>query len=236
MRISDFIEKSNESRSPDDLAALFKRALAEDGFEGFAYGAMTNAEAHNLDGPQLLVDYPSAWVEHYFRQGYLRVDPIVTHTPFMRRPFQWSELKDLTEQQRTVIGEAGEAGLRQGFCVPIHGPFGDVFAMSITTSQTAPQPLNLRDKLHVLSVQFHTSFSRLTDLRPLQTPPVHLTERERECLLWSARGKSSWDTGEILSLSEHTVNFHIKNAMAKLVCTSRIMAIVKAIRLGLIVP
>lgn len=63
-----------------------------------------------------------------------------------------------------------------------------------------------------------------------------LTLRERECLLWSARGKSSWDIGVILSISENTVNFHLKNAMAKLDAGTRIMAIVKSIRFGLIIP
>ena len=40
----------------------------------------------------------------------------------------------------------------------------------------------------------------------------------------------------ILGISEDTVNFHIKNSMAKLDAGNRIMAIVKAIRMGLILP
>jgi LuxR family transcriptional activator of conjugal transfer of Ti plasmids len=63
-----------------------------------------------------------------------------------------------------------------------------------------------------------------------------LSDREKECLGWAAAGKSSWDIAVILSISENTVNFHVKNAMKKLGATRRTLAIVKAISLGLIDP
>ena len=61
-----------------------------------------------------------------------------------------------------------------------------------------------------------------------------LSSRERACLDWAAQGKSSWDIGVILAISENTVNFHIKNAMRKLQTTSRTVAAIKAMQLGLI--
>jgi len=63
-----------------------------------------------------------------------------------------------------------------------------------------------------------------------------LSDREKECLGWAAVGKSSWDISVILSISENTVNFHVKNAMKKLGAARRTLAIVKAINLGLIDP
>ncbi|OKO69999.1 MULTISPECIES: LuxR family transcriptional regulator [unclassified Bradyrhizobium] len=49
-----------------------------------------------------------------------------------------------------------------------------------------------------------------------------------------AKGKSSWEIGRILHISENTVNFHLKNAMRRLGATSRIQAVIVAIRLNLI--
>jgi LuxR family transcriptional activator of conjugal transfer of Ti plasmids len=63
---------------------------------------------------------------------------------------------------------------------------------------------------------------------------MSLSEREKACLLWTARGKSSWEIGRILSISENTVVFHIKNAMRKLGTSNRTLAAVKALQLGLI--
>jgi DNA-binding CsgD family transcriptional regulator len=61
---------------------------------------------------------------------------------------------------------------------------------------------------------------------------MSLSEHEKACLLWTARGGSSWEIGRILSISENTVAFHIKNAMRKLGRNSRTLAAVKAIQLG----
>jgi LuxR family transcriptional activator of conjugal transfer of Ti plasmids len=61
-----------------------------------------------------------------------------------------------------------------------------------------------------------------------------LTPRQKECLGWTALGKSSWDIGKILDISENTVNFHIKKAMMKMDTNSRTVAAIKAFQLGLI--
>jgi len=63
---------------------------------------------------------------------------------------------------------------------------------------------------------------------------VVLSEREKQCLRWIEQGKSSWEIGVILNVSENTVNFHVKNAMRKLETTSRTQCVVKARRLGLL--
>uniref|UniRef100_UPI00031F1939 LuxR C-terminal-related transcriptional regulator n=1 Tax=Bradyrhizobium sp. (strain ORS 278) TaxID=114615 RepID=UPI00031F1939 len=63
-----------------------------------------------------------------------------------------------------------------------------------------------------------------------------LSDREKACLEWAALGKSSWEVDRILAISEHTVVFHIKNAMRKLGVASRTLAAVRAMELGLIQP
>lgn len=61
-----------------------------------------------------------------------------------------------------------------------------------------------------------------------------LTPREIEVLRWSMAGKSAWETGRILNVSEHTVNFHIKNSVRKLAATNKREAVVKGMSLGIL--
>lgn len=61
-----------------------------------------------------------------------------------------------------------------------------------------------------------------------------LTDRERLCLRWTAMGKTSWEISRILDRKEATVNFHLKNAVAKLNVSNRCQAAVVAVRDGLI--
>ncbi|MCK1270828.1 MULTISPECIES: helix-turn-helix transcriptional regulator [unclassified Bradyrhizobium] len=61
-----------------------------------------------------------------------------------------------------------------------------------------------------------------------------LTGKEIECLGWCKEGKTNWEIGEILFISEKTVEFHLRNAMRKLGATNRITAVVAALKRGLI--
>ena len=61
-----------------------------------------------------------------------------------------------------------------------------------------------------------------------------LTAREVECLHWCAKGKNSAEVGEILGITERTVNWHIDNAIRKTRCVNRVQAVAKAVSLGII--
>jgi len=68
----------------------------------------------------------------------------------------------------------------------------------------------------------------------VRLPP--LSPRERECLQWIVAGKSDWEIGQILSISEKTVNTHVERAKHKLGVTTRAQVIVAALRHRLINP
>ncbi len=59
-----------------------------------------------------------------------------------------------------------------------------------------------------------------------------LTGREHECLHWASMGKTSWEIGAILGITERTINFHIQNACRKLRARGRQAAIAAAYQHG----
>ena len=61
-----------------------------------------------------------------------------------------------------------------------------------------------------------------------------LSERERECLIWTSGGKTSVEIARILGLSEHTVNHYLNNAARKLNAGNRTQAVAFAMRQGFI--
>jgi DNA-binding response OmpR family regulator len=65
---------------------------------------------------------------------------------------------------------------------------------------------------------------------------VKLNEREVEALTWVARGKTSTEIAEILSLTKRTVDFHLDNARVKLGAATRTEAAIKAATGKLIEP
>lgn len=67
-----------------------------------------------------------------------------------------------------------------------------------------------------------------------QSAPSSLTPREREVLRLVAQGSTNRGIAEALVLSEHTVNRHVTNILAKLRTTSRSAAVAEALRRNLI--
>lgn len=66
---------------------------------------------------------------------------------------------------------------------------------------------------------------------------LHLTPvsaRERSCIYWAAKGKTSWEISVILDVSESTVVFHLRNAGKKLKTVNRTHTVAEAIRIGIV--
>lgn len=63
---------------------------------------------------------------------------------------------------------------------------------------------------------------------------VVLSRRQLECLRWAEAGKSARDIGQILGISQRTVEKHLEHACGLLGVRTRIQAVVRARVLGLI--
>lgn len=57
-----------------------------------------------------------------------------------------------------------------------------------------------------------------------------LTSRHRACLYWASQGKTSWEIGQILGITERTVNFHFGKLYDLLGVRTRQAAITAAVQ------
>jgi LuxR family quorum-sensing system transcriptional regulator CciR len=240
MRLSDFIEASNRADSTHAIRALMERAAGDFGFDRYAYCALTSHDCYDAgDNPPPAVahNFPASWIDYYFEHEYQHKDPVVLLAPKIERPFLWSCLSkafNLDKAQDILMQQARESGLKDGVGVPLYGPRGDVCLVTFAAADGHPDPRAELSKLDVLATQFHLAYSTIGRSENDRRTSVVLSLRERDCLQWVARGKPSWAIGEILNIREGTVNFHLKNALRKLDSHTRTLAVVKAIRYGLI--
>ena len=69
-----------------------------------------------------------------------------------------------------------------------------------------------------------------------QTAAIEMSVREIDCLRWCAAGKTAWETGQILNLSEWTVVYHLERVKRKFGLSRKQQVVARAISLGLIQP
>jgi DNA-binding CsgD family transcriptional regulator len=138
------------------------------------------------------------------------------------------------------MNECADFGLKSGISFPVHTPTGE-FAMLSFTSDKSPGTLTpdmqyALPHLMILTHYIHDAVMRIFRTKQDIKDIVELTQREKQCLLWAAEGKTSDETADILHISESTVRFHLNNAARKLNVHNRRHAIARAICLGLIKP
>lgn len=80
----------------------------------------------------------------------------------------------------------------------------------------------------------HEGLPRLLVPKLMPEAAAKLTVREIEVLRWTADGKTSSEVGEIMHISERTVNFHVTNTLLKLGAANKTGAAIKAAILGLL--
>lgn len=228
--------------SASDIGALtqdLERSAEGMGFANVAYVAVRLpliTEHHYA-----ITNYPDEWHVHYSQNGYVDIDPVIAAADRSIRPVPWgSNLPDCrygTNEQR-IFDEASSFGLRNGITVPVHKRGSEFATLNFASDMNAGEFADMwkaqRHTLHLMALYFHEAV--VDTLASAGANRVDLSPRERECLLWTARGKTAWEISEILGVAETTAVFHLNNATRKLGTYSKHHAVVKAIMSGLIAP
>jgi DNA-binding CsgD family transcriptional regulator len=201
---------------------------------GFTYAMCLKVPEidQDLSDCLLLCSFPEEWIARYAGQDYVKHDPIVRELFRTYQPYTWSEVRarrSLTGIGQRILDEAAAIGATEGFVVPIYEASGYTGLVSIA-GPGVEIAAEARNALALACIYLHNKLSTLK--RQSTDTSVGLTERELECLCWAAAGKSDWEIGQILSVSSKTINYHIENAKRKFGVTTRIQAIIAAMRSG----
>lgn len=240
MRLTRFIDETCVAEEPHEL---FRRAIELSealSFPWVAYASPTHhgkASIVTAPYPTILTNYPTGWLEQYYRERYERIDPVISNSWQYSTGFKWADVyraKDTTDEQKQMLNSASEFGLRSGVSIPLFGPNSSLAIMSFARQEPIEVADSVMVELRLAAYQFHSIASEIIMKDRTDKNKYKLSRRECECLYWAALGKSSWDISKIIGISESTVNYHIKNTMYKLGTSNRIFTVVKAIKLGLV--
>lgn len=221
-----FTEQSADSRF--DQAVNLAANL---GFDRCAYGIRVTRSYVNPE-IRMFNNYSRAWQTRYRDRGYLDVDPSVRHGLVSLSPYVWPT-RDRPGVHEEFWSEARLHGLRTGISIPVVAHNGIRGMFTVTRSDNDSDPHSLA-KLEWLSSMVHQSMAIALVRDSAGAGAELLTCRELEILRWVADGATSCEIADALNISDCTVNFHLKAAIAKLKVPNRTAAAVLVMRLGLI--
>ena len=207
---------------------------------GFETVAATVVVDHFLgDAEFISVDNtPQAYLKSFQMPEKGRRDPVTQHCKRQSVPIIWDQGTYVRDGQGDLWEEQARFGYRNGIALALHMPEGRHFMLGVDRDQPVPpDPVELTRlvaELQLFAVFAHESALRILVPSPSDSSAPSLTPRELEALRWTMEGKTAWEVGALLGISERTAVLHVNNAMHKLGCVNKHQAVLKALRLGLI--
>jgi LuxR family quorum-sensing system transcriptional regulator CciR len=184
---------------------------------GFRYFALT----HHVDmvrstQPAIRIhNYPADWEAFFDAEGLGRSDPVHRASHLRNLGFPWTMLRELIEFSRRdeeIIARSKRAGLGEGYTVPAHMPGESEGSCSFATVQGRTYRVEWVPLAQFVGTAAFEAARRLSGLRRLDLDRPRLSDRQRDCIYWAARGKSEWETAQILGIGHGTAVQHMKEA------------------------
>ena len=223
----------------EDLLAVIDNTRNLLSFEAAALCSIKKSHSPNGFIHCINRGYDSEWNQLYRSNAYHRVDPVLRVGMQVSRPFTWLEARTsepfIHEKIFHFLRRASDFGLKNGiafFCQPPNSEHHSTLISLSIGKQAIPKYWALI--LELILPHLHEAFCRIQNNGKIGEVGSVLTYREVEILKWGKEGKSSWEIGSILGISERTVKFHFNNIFKKLDVVNRPQAVARAMTEGLI--
>lgn len=226
-----------EAQSRDDLQTEIVRFAQRLGFDTVS---ATTVIDHFLGEPEFIAidNAPAAYRDVFEDETNGLRDPVMQHCKRKSVPIIWDQTTYISAGQSDMWEVQARYGYRTGICLALHLPEGRHFLLGVDRDQPLPNGSQELTRM-VADLQLFAVLAQDAALRVLlpavpDASAVSLTPRELESLRWTMEGKTAWEVGNILGITERTAVLHLNNATHKLDCVNKHQAVLKALRLKLI--
>jgi DNA-binding CsgD family transcriptional regulator len=223
------------AKGPTDLESVVTGLADIVPFEKAALCAMRPSPG----GPSLVHfvnhSYGADWAALYTGGGFAAVDPVLAHGQTTRGAFRWSDalLHQAHQATSRFLEAAREFDLVDGVSYSCASSPSEVqTVLSLSKLGTADE--RALGVLEAIGPHLHEAYRRVLKAGPDAPPASALTRREIEILGWTQQGKTYWEVGCILGISQRTVKYHFGRIKEKLDVVSASHAVAKAMRIGIL--
>jgi DNA-binding CsgD family transcriptional regulator len=223
-------------------ATVIRPLLERYGFDGLCY-IVARHDSGATTGEIAWSTYPRQWTALYRHATYAAVDPRLARTRHRATPYLWdaadAPAAGLCGQ---FVRDAARFGIRSSVVISLHDGVAGQVALTFNSAASSladvrrDAVLAMLGDLMLIAVALHEGVLswRIAKAAVRRHAAPRLTQRECDCLKFAARGMTSADIGNKLSVTERTVNFHFGRLRQKLGALNRPEAIAKGVSLGLL--
>lgn len=232
----EFFGLAKQASTNADLVQALTCVSTSMDFDYFAVTHHVDFAAAGQEGMRLH-NYPDDWVAWFDARCLGVSDPVHRASQATSIGFTWQRVPDLirlTKSDRTVLEHARASGLGDGFTVPAHVRGEATGSCSFAVAPGRCMPVDNLPLAQLAGTFAFEAARRINGSRSLDIHAPMLTERQRDCVLWMARGKTDWEIAQILGLSPETVTQHLKQARERYDISKRSVLAVRALFDGLI--
>lgn len=232
---AEFVDRAPFATSLGALADLIGVTVRE---LGFAYFALVQHASLASPPPGLVAlhDYPRAWTQRFIATDLYRRDPVHQAAARSVTGFAWSRLDEfgpIAPQQRQMLDDARLEGLGEGFTVPLRAPAARLASFSVAMAGSDPLPTgSLMAAEYLAHMAYGQALRLVRTLDPARR--VALSRRQTECVALVAQGKTDWEIGRILGLSEETITKYLAAARQRFGVATRTQLAIAALDQGLL--
>lgn len=232
--VQEFVENCSKVENMADLRVAIEDNCRALGFSFFAVVHHIRFGRPSTDKVRLS-NYPLEWLAKLRENEHFQ-EPVLKAAERTSSGFLWSRLHEhvaLGEREHQYMRRAARYGLAEGFTVPNHVP-GETFgSCHFAVNKRANLPVeNLPAAQALGCFAFEAARQILQNNHEPSEDyvlPAALTDRQRDCLLLAARGKSDSVIAELLDIRPRTVNEHIEAAKRRYSVATRTQLIVRAL-------
>ena len=230
---SEVLKSRNRDEFQGEVVAFTRRL----GFDNFSATVVID---HMLGEAEFITvdNTPRAYKESFQNPQNGRRDPVMQHCKRQSVPIIWDQATYVSRGLGEKWEEQARFGLSNGIALALHMPEGRHFLLGVERDQPVPadpgELTRVVADLQLFAVHAQDAALRILVPGPADPSLPSLTPRELEALRWTMEGKTAWEVGDVLGISERTAVLHVSNATHKLGCVNKHQAVLKALRIGLL--
>ncbi|MCP4319224.1 MAG: LuxR family transcriptional regulator [Hyphomicrobiales bacterium] len=216
-----------------DVFKFLRIAAERHRLKYFSVMILPGEMAGGFKNHSIINNWPPDLIEAYDRADLINLSPVMAALKSRTRPLVWHIdgvlASEVSANLALLRDRFHDNGFVHGVNFPVHDSLGRRGSIGFAGDRGPFERSELLE-LSMLSIHVFDRLSCITHHADTAAPA--LSQREMECLRWTADGKTSSEIAAILSLSEHTVNHHLIGATKKLDAVNRTQAVAKSIRKG----